>query len=282
MKTFLIACCLALSLPGYAQVQPSDATRTLVQSLTAGESSNEGKTRKMVQWLNRNLTWTYTDYQKRTPEQILERRAGNCAELASVLAAMLKADGIPFRWISEINIQQRSEDRQKTAAEKIAASGIRMSVFGLMHNDHVWLEVGNEKDGSWFPADPAAGVVGMDEWINSRMLFTQRRISPIPDVADTLAGMYAPVAVVASDRRGGVPAEIRSVFYLIEGFNAHYQGKLAALPAWAAWQSRVESFAPVASGAFASQVNLHQNQAQIEGLWQTYQQLRAEAAAAGI
>lgn len=34
--------------------------------------------------------------------------------------------------------------------QKVAENGKEMSVFGLMHNDHVCLEMQNEKDKSWF------------------------------------------------------------------------------------------------------------------------------------
>jgi transglutaminase-like putative cysteine protease len=56
---------------------------------------------------------------RRTPEQIVEQRSGNCAELASVLRAFLDALGVKSRWISEINFQPTTNAaRQRTAEEK--------------------------------------------------------------------------------------------------------------------------------------------------------------------
>ena len=49
--------------------------------------------------------WSATDYQHRTVEEILVRRAGNCAEQALVLNRLLRALDIDTREIAEINIQ---------------------------------------------------------------------------------------------------------------------------------------------------------------------------------
>jgi transglutaminase-like putative cysteine protease len=61
--------------------------------------------------MSTNLKWTYSDYVRRTPAQILERGEGICADLASVLAALLVESKVPYRWVGEINIQPRSDSR---------------------------------------------------------------------------------------------------------------------------------------------------------------------------
>lgn len=273
----LITLFLAYSVSVSAQetIKPQNL-KELIQSVIGKKGNNEEKTRKLVRWINTNFKWSYTDYQKRTVEDIIQRRAGNCAELANVLAYLLKEGNIPFRWASEINIQPRKEGRLKTAMEKVVENGNSMSVFGLMHNDHVWLEVQNEKDKSWFPADPAVGVVGMKEWISARMAFSKRTVPIVPEVAEIVKEMFVPIVVIAKETRGGKPTEIRSKHYLIDGFNSFYKNKLAKLASWKEWSNEVENFSPLGKGGFAGEVNLHQHQKEIEKIWQTYEKLKQE------
>jgi len=257
--------------------QPSVNLQELVNQVTGDKGTNEERTRKLVKWVNTTFTWSYTDYQKRTVEEIVARRAGNCAELANVLAAMLKEGDIPFRWAAEINIEPRRESRQEDAAKLVAERGNRYSVFGLMHNDHVWLEVKNEKDGSWFPADPAVGVVGLRDWLRARVAFDQRTKPVVPEVAEIVKDMLVPFVVVAKETRGGKPVENRSKYYLVDSFNSLYNGRLAKLPSWTAWTHVVEEISPLGEAAFNGEANLHEHQKQIESVWQDYEKLRQEA-----
>ena len=214
----------------------------------------------------------------REPQSFFNQsEAGNCAELANVLSALLMEANIQFRWIAEINIQPRKEDCLKSAKERVAKYGNGNSVFGLMHNDHVWLEVQNEKDKSWFPADPAVGVVGIKEWVAARMKFNQRAISPIPEVAKAVEEMFVPFVVVAKEKRNSKPSEIRSNFYLIAGFNSFYKKRLTKLQAWKEWNEKVAKFADTGRGAFAGEVNLHEHEKEIEEIWQVYEKLKQEA-----
>jgi transglutaminase-like putative cysteine protease len=257
--------------------QPAVNLKELVSQVTGDKGTNEERTRKLVQWVNTNFTWSYTDYQKRTVEEIVARRAGNCAELANVLAALLKEGSIPFRWAAEINIEPRRESRQENAAKLVVERGNRYSVFGLMHNDHVWLEVKDEKDGSWFPADPAVGVVGLKDWLRARVAFDQRTKPVVPEVAEIVKDMLVPFVVVAKETRGGTPVENRSKYYLVDSFNELYGGKLAKLPAWKEWTRAVEAISPLGQAAFNGEENLHEHQKQIEAVWKDYEKLRQEA-----
>jgi hypothetical protein len=278
MKIILLSAILfvSISVKGQETLQPQ-SLKEFIQKVTGNKGTNEEKTRKLVRWINTNFKWSYTDYQKRTVEEIIQRKAGNCAELANVLAALLTEMNIKFRWIAEINIQPRKENRLKTAMQKVTENGKGMSVFGLMHNDHVWLEVQNEKDKSWFPADPAVGVVGMNEWISARMKFNERTISPIPEVAKVVEEMFVPFVVVAKEKRNSKPSEIRSQFYLIEGFNSFYKKKLTKLEVWQEWSEKIVNFADTGRDAFAGEVNLHEREKDIEEIWATYQKLKEEA-----
>lgn len=248
----------------------------LAQNAMGKGGNTEEKTRRLVSWINTNFNWSYTDYQKRTVEEIIQRRARNCAELANVLALLLQKNNVSFRWIHEINIQPKSERRQEDAAKLVVQKGNSYSVFGFQHNDHVWLEVFDEKSNSWFPADPAVGVVGVNEWVAARMAFTARRQPQVPAVAKVVRDMIVPVVVVF-DRRTGKPLENRSEFYLIEGFNKFYRNKLNKLPSWNDWKMIDARFSPIASGALAGEANLHEQGKLIEQIALEYEKLKAEA-----
>jgi hypothetical protein len=250
----------------------------LVKQIAPENGTNKERTQALVFWVNNSLKWSGSDYQKRSPAEIIKRGEGNCADLASVLAALLKEGGIPFRWVSEINIQPMRKDRLRSSLEMMATKGNRYSLFGLMHNDHVWLEVQDEKDKSWFPADASAGVVGMHEWIASRMAFKDRKQPLVPEVAVTLRDMYVPIVVlVSNDSENKMPEVSISRKYLIDGFSGFYSGRLEKLPTWSLWKARVDAFAPMALNAFAGRSNLHKQQKQIQELWRIYQQLKREA-----
>jgi hypothetical protein len=282
MKNSLRSCILLLLLSAfvYAQENPGKSPSTvkeLAQSVAGGEGTAFEKTDRLVKWINTNFKWTYTDYQKRTVDEIIQRRGGNCAELANVLFALLQEAGIQARWIAEINVQPKSERRQNNAEDLVRKVGLRGSVFGLMHNDHRWLEVYDESRKSWFPADPAVGVVGLRDWVLMRLGFGARPASPVPEMANITKDMIAPFVVLAMESKGGNPKEERSEFYLIDGFNRVYDRKLAGLPSWKAWVAQIQQLSPLASSTFKGETNLHQQGALIERLAQVYERLRQEA-----
>lgn len=194
------------------------------------------------------------------------------------MAALLEKSGITFRWAHEINIQPRSESRQENAARLVTEKGKSMSVFGLRHNDHVWLEVFDEKSKTWFPADPAIGVVGLKEWIAARLVFTNRRKPQVPAVAEIVEDMIVPIAVFVSETRRGKPTENRSEYYLVESFDKFYKNKLKKLPAWQQWKTLDAELQPFALAAFKSETNLHEQAELIEQLAGTYEKLKTEAA----
>ncbi len=244
----------------------------------AGESgSTFEKTKRLVTWINTTFKWSYTDYQKRTVAEIVARRAGNCAELANVLEALLNAAQIRSRWIAEINVHPYTPRRQKTAEEKVTQWGKRASVFGLRHNDHRWLEVYEESTQTWFPADPAVGVVGTKEWVAARLGFVNRPASPVPEIAAIAKDMIVPFVVIALESRGGKMVENRSQHYLIDEFDLFYQTKAATLQSWPQWQSLITQLSALGASAFAGEVNLHEHGQRIEELAQVYEKLKGEA-----
>ncbi len=263
----------------HAQEQSTTDLSTVVREVAGESSSTFEKTRRLATWINTTFKWSYTDYQKRTVAEIVARRAGNCAELANVLEALLNAAQIRSRWIAEINLHPHTPARQKTAEEKVAQWGKRASVFGLRHNDHRWLEVFDERTQTWFPADPAVGVVGTQEWVAARLGFANRPASPVPEIAAIAQDMIVPFVVVALDSRGGKVVENRSQHYLIEEFNLFYNKKAATLKSWPQWEKLIGQLSVLGASTFAGEVNLHEHGPLIEQLTQVYEKLKSEALA---
>lgn len=280
----LAAVILALSVsPGGLNAQSTGLDLTALATSVAGRGSTLERTGRLVYWINDSLTWSATDYVQRTPREILARRQGNCAALASVLHVMLDSLGIRSRWIREINVQPgQTPARQKTAESMVAERGNALSVFGLQHNDHVWLEVWDDAKNTWFPADPAYGVVGFDQWLPARLALTDRPLPRVPAVVPIAADMRAPFVVLAQEKRGYVFEEDRTAFYLIEEFDRVYHGRLAALPAWRDWVAAVRRLSPHARSAFEGKENLHRQTDEIARLKMAYDSLAAQVSARKI
>lgn len=256
-----------------SQSPPSESIEQLVVRV-AGEGSDVQKTTRLVKWINTEFQWTATDYDRRTPEQLIARRGGNCAELARVLARLLDAGGVKYRTVREINVQPASESRQSNAARLIAAKGNQLSVFGLRHNDHMWLEVYDRASDSWVPADPAIGIVGIADWEAARLGLDLRPKPAVAAVEPIARDMIVPFVVAVAGKNG----EDRSPHYLLDEFNRANNGRLDKLPAWREWTELVRELSSLGRQAFNGEVNLHEHAAEIERLAIVYDQLRSQAA----
>jgi hypothetical protein len=264
-------------LPSAETQGPTEADlRTLALRVAGTEGPAGERTRRLVSWINTDFAWTETDYERRTVDEVIARRGGNCAELARVLARLLDLSGIPYRTLREINIQPENTRRQATAEARVRSAGPRMSVFGRSHNDHVWLEVADGR-GGWVPADPSVGTVGMEEWIAARAALHDRRPPAVNATAAIVADMLVPIAVLHLE-----PFEDRSETYLVEGLDSAYGWRLSALPGWAEWVRQIRAFAPLARGAFEGRVNLHDHADAVDALTRAYRELQRQAADHGI
>ena len=244
--------------------------RVFADSISHGAQSNYEKAEKVVRWLANNFDWTATDYKKRTVEEIIARRGGNCNELAMVTMALLKELNLQMRKIREINIHKESARRRADAQQKISEGGNRMSVFGKRHNDHVWLEIYDDKSGAWIPADPSLGVIGEQQWLESRAGFDKRfTMNPISE------DMIVPIAIFATDEKG-VLMENRTQHYVVDGLNRIYDNKLANFKSWGKWKSAIHALEEKCWGAFRGEVNLHDYENQIEALAAVYNDLKME------
>lgn len=267
--------CVTLVTGVSAQGPPSSDAIDALAIQVAGPGSVADRTGRLVEWINRDFAWTATDYQQRTAEQIIDRRAGNCADLAKVLARLLDAVRIRYRFVREINVQPASDTRQANAESRMRTGGVRYSVFGFRHNDHAWLEVYDSEADAWMPADPAVGVVGAGDWVRARLALADRRRPAVAAVVPIVESMLVPIAVLAG-------ADDRSAYYLLDQFDRAYSGRLSTLPAWGAWRTVVGELGPVAGRAFAGEANLHERSEMIARAADTYDALRRQAAAAGL
>ncbi|WP_176112892.1 transglutaminase-like domain-containing protein [Sediminibacterium ginsengisoli] len=252
--------------------QQIDTTRlnlaAFADSISGYATDDYEKARKILYWLSSRFEWTATDYQARTVNQVIARQGGNCAELAKVYMAMIKASDIRYRATAEINIHPYTERRQASAAALVKEKGNRYSVFGLQHNDHRWVEIYNKTLDRWEPADPSLGIIGLESWLNARMDFGERHTK------DTAASnqMIVPFAVF-------IPAEDgswldRSDYYLLEQFDAYYKGRLSSLPQWTEWKAAVQALTQPSMAAFQNRENLHDHSAAISRVANAYAALK--------
>jgi transglutaminase-like putative cysteine protease len=233
----------------------------------------EARAQRLTDWLHASLEWVATDYEQRTVDEILARRAGNCAEQAKVLDALLNGAGIKTRWIAEINIHPPSEQRAADSAALIPELGPRATVFGYQHNDHRWLEIYDAETEAWLPADATLGIVGYGGWIEARLGFGARPKEAVE--------MIAPFCVVVLDL-DRVLHDNLTRRYLVDQFNEHFDGQLAALPAWDAWCAGVAELGKLGALAFQNQHDLRQDRGRIQRLNEAYHHLREQAREAGL
>ena len=115
--------------------------KAFAQQVSKDAKSELGQAQAIVRWLAKNFEWKATDYQQRTVQEIIERKGGNCNELAMVALSAMKELNIKFRRVHEVNIHVNTPERGVRAHELVKEKGNTMSVFGRHHNDHVWLEL---------------------------------------------------------------------------------------------------------------------------------------------
>ena len=243
--------------------------KSFAQQVSKDAKSELGKAQAIVRWLAQNFEWKSTDYQQRTVQEIIERKGGNCNELAMVALNAMKELNIQLRRVHEVNIYTNTPDRGVRAREMVKQKGNSYSVFGRRHNDHVWLELYDSVAKEWFPADPSSGLVGVEEWMKGRVGFGKRvTLNPITE------DMIVPFAVFAADADGKFTIN-RTQHYLVDEFDRLYDGKLHTNPAWTQWTEMLDLLDDKVAGAFAGKVDLHEYEAQIDSLAATYEKLRA-------
>lgn len=244
---------------------------TLAKKITLNSTTTENKVSEIIEWANLNLKWVATDYNKRTAKEIISRGGGNCNEEAIVVSALLKTIGIKTRKIREINIQPDNTQREKDAKQLIKFRGNSFSVFGLRHNDHIWIEYFDQEKKSWQPADPTLNLVGMEEWIKARLGFENRITHKIINSQD----MIAPFSVVVVDKNYNI-IQNRSEYYLIDSFNKIYKNKLQNNSGWKKWVKSIKNLSNQGAKAFSSEINLHKFNSEILKLKYIYFEVKQQ------
>lgn len=239
----------------------------LISNRIMGATKEDEKVKRIFSWINDEIEWIETDYQERTVEEILIRKAGNCAEQAKVVEKVLNHIGIKTRWILEINSQPEWEDRQKFSENLIEKDGNFYSIFGWNHNDHRWIEYYNKDSNRWIPIDTAFGVFGMKHWLETRISFSPESIPTSQQII--------PFCLVALDSTNAISEELSS-FYLIEQFDKYYNGLLSQSAEWAEWKMLIHQLTKLGIATYNSQHNLHKNQDEIKQFTNLYSKLKQE------
>ncbi len=213
----------------------------LARQVVADDRATASQCRTLINWMFAEFEWSATDYQHRTVEEILARRAGNCAEQALVLNRLLRALDIDTREIAEINIQPPWPERGRRAEQVAAERGPAASVFGYQHNDHRWLEAYDPSSATWLPADATLGLCGEHEWLAARMGFGLR-----PEAAKD---MIVPIMVFVMDA-GDRVQEDRTDHYVVELFARYVETKTPVTALLDDWRRVVHALAQGGQRAF--------------------------------
>ncbi len=276
MKTLpvvLLLWCAPVLAQQAAVDQPIDLGQ-FARRLSGDAGTDYEKAERILSWLSSNFNWLATDYKKRTVQEIVTRKGGNCFELAKVFTDLIQRLDIKYRPIVEVNIHPSSESRQNTAARKVKEAGFRMSVFGRRHNDHRWVEIYDSRSGQWIPADPSMGVIGLVPWLKARVWFGER----ITTDTSITNNMIVPIGIFVGDSSWTLEND-RTQYYLVDSFDHLYGGELSKLPSWNDWKTRLAAIGPSIRRAFQGSENLHEKGELIDELYHIYTDLRAEYSA---
>lgn len=117
------------------------------------------------------------------------------------------------------------------------------------------------------------GIVGYSDWIEARLGFGER-----PAEAGE---MLVPFCVVVLDL-DRVLYEDRTTHYLIDYCNDHDGGRLADLPAWAAWAEQASALGEAGARTFQKRHDLHADRDRIATLLESYERLKADTLNRGL
>lgn len=240
----------------------------LAREIAGDERDRHIQVRRLIQWMHQVFEWTATDYQQRTVGEILQRRAGNCAEQSRVLAHLVHSLGIEHRRIAEVNIQPPSQERGEFAANMVAAKGPSASVFGYIHNDHRWIEIRDASSEDWIPVDATLGICGIEEWMKGRMGFGER-----PEAAKD---MIVPIMIFVLGEQNQIIEE-RSEHYLIRLYNEYIiKNDVHDVQLLTAWGQSIRNLSAVGKQAFLGERSLHESATIIESAYSLSQKIREE------
>ena len=243
--------------------------KQLSSKIIGKATSTTEKVTRIIDWANTNLKWVATDYRKRSAKEIISRGGGNCNEEAVVVLELLNAANVKTRKIREINMQPDSQQRDKDAKQLIQRNGNYYSVFGLCHNDHIWIEFFDDESRSWQPADPTLNLVGLDAWIKARLGFEKRITHKIIASQD----MLFPFAIFSVDENNEATLD-RTKSYVVDGFKEIYPNIDANKKYWGQWKRNIDQLSEKGYKAFNAELNLHAYYKDMKRLKQVYYNLK--------
>jgi hypothetical protein len=270
---------MGASAPQESKTPPDDPLYVLLRTdrkafaeeVSKNDSSELGRAKAVILWLTQHMDWQATDYKQRTVQEIIDRRGGNCDDLARVALDAMNELHLRLRRVHDVHVRTPSPGRGERAHALVKEKGNEYSIFGRHHNDHVWLEVYDSAAREWYPLDPWSGLAGLEEWMKARVWFG-KRTSLAPDAAE----MIVPIGIFAADDGKHFTVD-RTRHYLVDEFDRMYGGRLHTLPAWSRWVGLLDQLDEKVKGAFAGTTNLQEYESEIDALAATYAALRSEA-----
>lgn len=158
----------------YVNYKDPDISR-LAESLTAGETDDMSKLKKIHDWITRNISYDYEAYARGenkliTASETLAVRKGMCRDYAFLLAALSRSAGLPAKVVY----------------------GEASPRAGLSKGLHAWNEV--MVNGQWVPVDSCwdAGYITSSEFVSApstRFLAPDRAVLAATHTA-TSAALY--------------------------------------------------------------------------------------------
>ncbi len=190
----ILSLCFGSELIENMTLEEANKIKAFTDELTKGTISDEEKVRIITTWIHSNFSSTFGNPKYKTLTQFFEKRKGNCYHRSVLLLLMLQHLKIPARFVNEIDY------------DSPGLIGILRELFGIVenvpcgmnHNNHVWIEA--HFDSQWQPVDANYGVVGIEEWLEARLLSNRKRF---------------PLIIYVLSQDGFIR---RSEYYLIERF----------------------------------------------------------------
>lgn len=185
--------------------------------------SADSITAEIARWITENFTFSMQRHDSLS--SLISTKSGNCASLTALFMGMARSAGLETRLVREVNVQPIDE-RRDTDARKAGSC-----LFGLQHNDHLWLEFMNDDD--WIPVDPSLGIIGNEQWVRTRLI----------EGRESAYGMVAPFAIAAyrMQSTGDIFCVDRTEHYLANLFPS-IASEVRENPFWLLWENNIRYF----------------------------------------
>lgn len=236
-----------------------------IKSKLNGATSTAERVARLFSWICNEFQWIETDYVDRSFEEIMQRKAGNCAEQAKVVETLLSYIGIKTRWVLEINAQPDYIERQQFAEQLVAEQGNFYSIFGLNHNDHRWIEYYDADQRDWCPLDTSFAILGIESFMEKRLSFHHQSIPSTEGII--------PFCLFALDANHQ-PLEERSSDYLIKKFLCSFRKNSSSTVLLEEWEALISELTSLGVKTYKQEVNFHLHQDRVKRFVQVYEEIK--------